>query len=239
MAGAAAPTLFLDSSYSTMHKQMDVNYWSCAYIATETLRLWTKSASTSASERNLKGTAGKRHLIFTSSSVAFCGIAGYAPYAPSKAAIRALSDCLRSEINFYNGARRSTATSDISPPPVDIEIHTVFPGTIKSPGLELENSTKHDVTHILEDVDPVQTPDAGAAAAIAGLERGEYLVVTNWLGRLMRGSAWMGSPRSNWLIELLTAWLSAIVWLFIGPDMERTVWNYGKRWGLKGKPKDA
>jgi 3-dehydrosphinganine reductase len=255
-AGSAQPMLFVDSSLEIMRQQMETNYWSCAYIAHETLKTWFSPASAPPAASGKKSTPQTRHLIFTSSTIAFAGVAGYGPYGPSKAAIRCLSDILRSEVNFYNGARRqqaskasskptassassSSALTPVPPPPVDVQIHTVFPGTMSSPGLDLENQTKHDVTHILEDIDPLQTPDEAALVALKGLERGEYLVVTNWLGVAMRASAWMGSPRGSWWRELLLSWITAVAWLFIGPDMERQVWNYGKKWGLAGKPKEA
>ena len=57
-----------------------------------------------------------------------------------------------------------------------VKIHTIFPGTILSPGLENENKTKPDITFILEESDPQQTPDQVAKNAIAGLENGGYLI---------------------------------------------------------------
>jgi 3-dehydrosphinganine reductase len=231
--------LFLDCDIETMRRQMETNYWSCAYMAHEVLRAWVKPDSLPASSE--KKEPPTRHLIFTASAVVFCGVAGYAPYAPSKSAIRSLADTLRSEMNFYNGARRAngkTVNSDSpAPPPADIDVHCVIPGTIQSPGLENENRTKHAVTFALEDVDPVQTPDECAAAAIKGLEKGEYIPVTNWLVYIMRAGGWLGSPRSNSVIDVVVSWFIALVWLYMQPDMARTVWNYGKKWGLAGEPK--
>jgi 3-dehydrosphinganine reductase len=191
-----------------MREQMDVNFWSCADMAHAILSEWLSPSAA--------GKGNTRHLIFTSSVAAFYPVAGYAPYAPSKAAIRSLSDCLVQEVKLYGE---------------DIKIHTVFPGTITSPGLERENKTKPAITHILEDSDPVQTPEVVAAKSIRGLERGEYLVTVSWLGDLMRGCMWGGSPRNNHLIDSFVGWVASLVWIFVSPDLDGKVKAYGKKHG--------
>jgi len=158
----------------------------------------------------------ERHLVFTSSVVAFYPVAGYAPYAPSKAAIKSLSDSLAQEVLLYGD---------------DVKIHTVFPGTILSPGLDRENETKPDVTHILEDADPKQSPEYAAQQAIRGLEKGEYLVTVSWLGALMRGCAWGGSKRGNWVVDTLFTWVASVVWMFAGREMDGKVVSYRKKYG--------
>ena len=158
----------------------------------------------------------ERHLIFTSSVLAFYPVAGYAPYAPSKAAIKSLSDTLVQEMLLYGE---------------DVKIHTIFPGTIDSPGLVKENQTKPAITHVLEESDPVQTPDVVAAKSIAGLEKGEYLVTVSFLGAAMRGCAWGGSARNNWLIDTAMTWGTSIAWMFVGRDLDGKVRAYRKKNG--------
>jgi 3-dehydrosphinganine reductase len=191
-----------------MREQMDVNFWSCADMAHAILSEWLSPAAV--------GKGNTRHLIFTSSVAAFYPVAGYAPYAPSKAAIRSLSDCLVQEVKLYGE---------------DVKIHTVFPGTITSPGFERENKTKPEITYLLEDSDPVQTPEVVAARSIRGLEKGEYLVTVSWLGDLMRGCMWGGSPRNNHLIDSFVGWVASLVWIFVGPDLDGKVKAYGKKHG--------
>jgi len=159
IAGAACSKLFLETSTAEMRHQMDINFWSCADMAHAILSEWLSPDSKS------KGTP--RHLIFTSSVAGLYPVAGYAPYAPSKAAIKSLSDCLAQEVLLYGE---------------DVKIHTVFPGTISSPGLVEENKTKPAITHILEESDPVQTPEEVARKAITGLENGEYLITVDGSG---------------------------------------------------------
>ncbi|CZR65494.1 probable 3-ketodihydrosphingosine reductase TSC10 [Phialocephala subalpina] len=211
IAGSASPGLFISTPRSIMRKQMDINFWSCVDMAQAILSEWLSPSSLAANTNN-----EERHLVFTSSVVAFYPVVGYAPYAPSKAAIKSLSDCLVQECLLYGG---------------EVKVHTVFPGTILSPGLENENLTKPEITHILEESDPVQTPDVVARKAIEGLERGEYLVTVSWLGALMRGCAWGGSRRGNWIVDTIVTWVAALVWFFVGWDLDGKVKAYGKRNG--------
>jgi 3-dehydrosphinganine reductase len=217
-----------------MRKQMDINYWAAVYLAHTTLRTWLYPSDTSATTTTPQAS---RHFIITSSSVAWCNIAGYGTYGPGKAALRSISDALRSELNLYNGARQSTASSATKPAPYDVKIHTVYPGSITSPGLELENRSKHPVTHLLEESDPAQNEDEVAAAAVKGLERGDYMIATNWLGQLMRVSGMQGSPRDSLLWDTVGQCITSIAWLFIGPDMEGKVWKWGKTNGMPAAPK--
>jgi len=208
IAGSSHPGLFIETPTSKMREQMDTNYWSCVDMAHAILSEWLDPASGS------KGST--RHLVFTSSVVAFYSIAGYAPYAPAKAAIKSLSDTLAQEVLLYGD---------------DVKIHTVFPGTIDSVGLKKENETKPAITHLLEESDPIQTPAVAAAKSIAGLEKGEYLITVSWLGNAMRGCAWGGSPRNNWAVDTVLTWITSIAWMFIGRDLDGKVKAYGKKHG--------
>ncbi|KAK3634897.1 3-dehydrosphinganine reductase [Elasticomyces elasticus] len=225
-AGSSHPTLFIDTPIEILHSQMDINYWAAAYLSRATLKLWLKPAtSSSKSQESQTGPTQPRHFIITSSVACFVGLAGYAPYAPAKSALRSLADTLRSELNLYNGYRRGHPSQG---PLTDVKIHCVVPGTIKSPGLDQENEVKHAVTHLLEEGDMAQTEDEVAVAAIKGLESGGYLITTQFLGHAMRAGMLGGSPRNSWLVDTLFAWVINIAWLFIGPDMEGKVFKYGK-----------
>ncbi|KAI9713924.1 MAG: 3-dehydrosphinganine reductase [Bogoriella megaspora] len=226
VAGGSIPALFLETSIETMRSQMDLNYWSAAYLSHAILKTWLQPTSSTAAS---KASPGPRKLIMTSSLLAFAGLAGYSPYCPSKAALRNLADALRSELLLYRGARQRDASQG---PPVDVDIHLVVPGTILSPGLESENKTKHAVTLELEKTDPKQTEEQVAEASIKALERGHFLITTHWLGSLMRAAALGGSPRNNWLADTVTSWVAAIAWLFVGPDLDGTVFKYGKKYGI-------
>lgn len=205
---------------------MDINYWSAAYLSHAALKLWLRPESKAAP--NSTSTV-PRHLVMTSSVVAFVGLAGYAPYSPCKAAMRSLADSLRSELYLYRGAQKHDTSHA---PPVDIKIHCVCPGTILTPGLEEENKTKHPVTKILEESDPKQTEDQVAEASIKALENGNFLIATQWLGALMRAASLQGSQRNSWLTDTILSFVASIVWLFVGPDLDAKVYKYGKEHGV-------
>ncbi|GAB7361157.1 hypothetical protein MBLNU230_g1190t1 [Neophaeotheca triangularis] len=217
IAGVAWPQLFASTPTSTLHQMMDLNYWAPVYLAQAAMKAWLALDP---------ATAEPKHFILTSSTACFVSVAGYAGYAPTKAAVRSLADALRSETNLYRGALAS------GKPGADIRVRCVVPGTIDSPGLANENREKHAITKILEKDDPVQSEDEVAAKAVQGLERGGYMVTTQWFGMLMKGSMGGGSPRDSWVVETVVAWVTAVAWLFIAPDMERTVFKYGKEHGI-------
>ncbi|KAH8597044.1 3-ketodihydrosphingosine reductase-like protein tsc10 [Bisporella sp. PMI_857] len=210
VAGSSYPKLFIETPISKMREQMDVNYWSCATMAHAILTEWLNP------ESNLKGK--EKHLIFTSSLVAFYTVTGYGPYSPAKAAIKSLSDTLVQEVLLYQE---------------DVKVHTVFPGGISSPGFENENLTKPAVTHILEEPDTgsIQTPDEAAKRAVQGLENGDYLITLNFFGQLMRAAAWGGSARNNWITDTLLSWALTAAWPLIGRDIDGKVKKYAKKHG--------
>ncbi|GME31655.1 hypothetical protein GTA08_BOTSDO04942 [Neofusicoccum parvum] len=224
-AGMSIPRLFLDAPVEELRQQMDINYFSAAYLAQSTLRAWTTPATPadSSTARSML----PRHFIITSSSAAFVGVAGYAPYSPAKAALRNLADALRQEVQIYNGGRHHSSGS----PNPEIKIHIVCPGTILSPGHTNEQTTKHPVTTLLEDGDPEQNEDEVAVAAVKELEKGYYLIATNLLAKAMRASALCGSPRNNWFIDTVFSWVTSVAWLFIQPDLEGKAWKWGKQNG--------
>jgi 3-dehydrosphinganine reductase len=239
IAGSAHPALFCDIPVEVLRSQMDVNYWGAAYLAHAALKAWTKPSSQEQGS-NVPFSNSPRQLIMTSSVAALLGAAGYAPYSPAKAAMRSLADTLRSEVILYNGSRRSKDASVRAEAPArDISIHLVMPGTIKSPGLENENKTKHAVTKLLEDGDIIQTEDQVALAAIKGLEKGGFIVTTQFIADLLRAGMLGGSARNNIFIDTIMSWVVSIVWLFIGPDMDAKVFNYGKKHGTKNVQESA
>jgi 3-dehydrosphinganine reductase len=230
-AGAAHPSLFAETSIDTLRSQMDIDYWAAAYLAHETINLWANEDTTLSKPDTSKAVTRPhpRHFIITSSVIAFVGLAGYAPYAPAKAALRSLADSLRSELALYNGANAAHPERPL------LKNHIVFPAGITSPGFDTENETKHPVTFMLEEDDKPQTEDEVAAAAFAGLEKGDFQITTNLLGYLMRTSTMGGSSRNGLgVLDTVTSWLGSIIWLFVGPDMEKKVFSFGKKNGVNG-----
>ncbi|KAH8716164.1 3-ketodihydrosphingosine reductase gsl-3 [Beauveria bassiana] len=214
IAGISVPKLFVETDAASLRQQMDINFHGTADMAHTILRAWL--APDNNNNNNNNNSEQPKHLIMTASATAFYTIPGYAAYAPSKWALRGLADTLSQEVLLY---------------PQDVRVHIVFPGTILSPGFEVEERTKPEITKKLEAADPKQTPDEVARAAIRGLEAGHFMVVVNWLGHLMRFGVIGGSFRNSWIIDTLGAWLVPLIWIFVQYDQVSTVRNYGRKHG--------
>jgi 3-dehydrosphinganine reductase len=232
VAGSSTPGLFVETSTDTLRRQMELNYFAAAYLAQKSLQAWWYPSKPYPAQEKSTTSEPTRQLIFTSSAVAFVGLAGYSPYAPAKAAIRSLADGLRSEVQLYNAARRSKTSTGTQPAPFDVDIHVIFPGTILSPGFDNEEKTKHAVTRELESSDPKQTELQAATAAVQGLEGGNFMTPTNWLVGVMRWGSLGSSQRDNIVLDTLGAWITAIIWLIMVPDLNSKVWGWGKKNGM-------
>ncbi|KAI1337856.1 short-chain dehydrogenase [Xylariaceae sp. FL0016] len=208
VAGKSTPDFWFEAPLSLTRQQMDINFWGSAEMAHAILRLWCAPEAPVVPE--------PKHLIFTSSVLAFFPVVGYGPYTPAKAALRGLADTLVQELDMY---------------PQKVKIHVVYPGSIDSPGLGRENVTKPEITNIIEDGDPVQSPDAVAGSAIAGLEKGYYMITVALLGHALRAGAMGGTPRSNWLADTMLALILPIVWIFVLPDIFGKIRKYARQHG--------
>ncbi|GAP87804.2 putative short-chain dehydrogenase [Rosellinia necatrix] len=208
VAGKATPDLWAEAPLSVTREHMDINFWGSAEMAHALLRLWCAPDAPVVPE--------PKHLIFTSSVVAYFPVIGYGTYTPSKAALRGLADTLVQEVEVY---------------PQNVKVHIVYPGSISSPGFERENMTKPEITTILEESDPVQTPDAVASAAIDGLEKGHYAITVAFLGHVLRWGSLGGAPRNNWIIDTFMAWIITVIWMFALPDIYGKIRKYAKKNG--------
>lgn len=205
---------------------MDTNYFSAATIAHAALRSWlTPSPSTTPAPSSPASNPPVNHIVFTSSVVAFYPLAGYGPYSPSKIALRALSDTLSQELQLYP-----------SPPHPVVKTHTIFPATILSPSLAVENAIKPAVTKILEEGDAGQTPDEVARTCIAALERGEELVTTSWLGWAMRVGS-LDASRGRSVLDVVGGAIVGGIMPLIRWDMDGTVRKWGRENNITSGPK--
>ena len=226
-AGLCIPSFFASASTDTLRDQMDTLYWSCAYVAHATLRQWIQPVK----KQVQKSYDNKpRHLIFTSSVLAFMPLAGYAPYNPAKAAMRTLADTLNQEVQVYNGAR----SHPIEPgPAAEIKVHAVFPAGILSPGYENEQKSKPALTRKLEEDDKPQQPEELATIIISELEAGKYMITSLFVGHLLKGFGFGPSTRVG-LMDYVWNCLGSIIVLFIVPDFTSKCWKWGKTNGLAG-----
>ncbi|KXG46892.1 Short-chain dehydrogenase/reductase SDR [Penicillium griseofulvum] len=231
-AGFSRPGYFIDVPIQDHREQMDTIYWTAANTAHATLRNWLEPVAPKSQMKT-----SRRHLIFTCSTLAFVPIAGYSPYSPAKAAIRSLSDTLSQEIEMYNGAYTQRGSSDA--PAADVKIHTIFPMGILSPGYDNEQKMKPELTKKLEEADKPQTPAEVAQISVRALERGEYLVTTNFIGAIMKGTALGPSPRNGVVGDTMLSWLSNLVFLGVIPDLRGKTFAWGKKNGMPKPAKPA
>ncbi|KAI4261791.1 MAG: hypothetical protein L6R42_003015 [Xanthoria sp. 1 TBL-2021] len=234
-AGSSSPALFIDAPVTTHQSHFETNYLSALYIAHAALQIWLKpsqkSSDTSTTFHTSPTTSTAqlplpRHLIFTSSVLALYPIAGYSPYSPTKASLRILTDTLSQELLLYPPTPSRPAVIP----------HCIFPATIFSQGYIEENKSKHPVTLKLEEDDKGLTPEEVAEASVKGLERGEEMVTTDFLGGLMWRSVMGFSRKRLWdtLVGMMVLWVVGWVrW-----DMDRTVQKWGRGEVSEMKPKE-
>ncbi|KAI2636479.1 NAD(P)-binding protein [Hypomontagnella submonticulosa] len=208
IAGTSTPDFWIEVPLARTRSQMDINFWGSAEMAHAVLRQWCGPAAPVVAE--------PKHLVFTSSVLALFPVVGYGPYTPAKSALRGLADTLAQELEAY---------------PQNVKVHVVYPASIASPGFDRENVTKPGVTKMLEEGDPVETPDAVAAAAIRGLEKGHYFIALALYGQLFRWSVLGGSPRNNWVVDTIMCAVMPIVWIFALPDLYSKIRKYAKEHG--------
>ncbi|KAL8997529.1 MAG: hypothetical protein Q9169_003224 [Polycauliona sp. 2 TL-2023] len=229
-AGSSFPALFIDAPVTTHQSHFENNYLSAVYIAHAALQLWLKPSSQKPSEDTStsptsSGPPLPRHIIFTSSILAFYPLAGYSPYSPTKASLRILTDTLSQELLLYPPTPSRPA----------VVPHCVFPATILSPGYIEENKCKPPITLKLEEADDGHTPEEVTEKSVKGLERGEEMVTTDFLGGVMWRSM-MGFSRKGLLDAL---WGVVVLWVvgWVRWDMDRTVRKCGRGEMKDVKPK--
>lgn len=91
-------------------------------------------------------------IVFVGSSLSLLSFVGFSTYSPGKFALRGLAETLRSEGLLYG---------------VDVKIF--YAPTMRSPGLEVENSTKPAITSKFEEDDEVLESDQAARVLLKGM----------------------------------------------------------------------
>lgn len=197
-AGSAHPGLFTEMTPEELARPMTGNYLTALYASHAAIKSMLANPSLNA-----------RKVIFTSSVAAFLNITGYASYAPTKTAIRALADTLRLEMLLYKQ---------------QISIHCVFPGTIFSEGYEKEQKIKPEICKQQEGTDGM-TPEAIAKAMMAGLDAGHEMICTDFIGNLLRTNMKGTSPK-NGVLDVFLGLLAGIIMPFVQYDWRKKNLNY-------------
>ncbi|CAG8533096.1 3174_t:CDS:2 [Paraglomus occultum] len=197
-AGATHPRLFLEQPIKEFEDTMRLNYFGSLFVAHEGVKRMVH-----------QGVKGK--VVFVSSTVGFVGFVGYSEYAPTKYALRGLSECLRNELLLY-----------------DIGVHCFFPGNIRTPGYETENKTKPQVTKRLEGEDDASPPEVIAAALYKGLRKGQFFITSDLLTDILRAGSHGMAPTNNAIVDVLFNWVSWIIsfpYIWYGDQLVKSAKN--------------
>lgn len=188
--------LFADISPDAVRSCMVKNYLSSAYIANVVMKHWL------AESPEFHHCMGTRHLIFTASTAALIAVPGYAAYAPTKAAIRALADQVRQESLIYRHR-------------VNIQVHCSFPGTIYTGSFYKEQAGKPAICKQIEgsmDDTGGLPADEVARIILAGLDKGRFSVTCDWQTALLLNNMRGPSPGDVPVFDFALGLLASLVW---------------------------
>ncbi len=108
------------------------------------------------------------YIVNISSIAGFIGVFGYTAYGASKFAVRGFSDALRAEMKLHG-----------------IGVSILFPSDTDTPQLEYENRFKPPETKAISGNTKTMSPDEVAHETIKGIERGQYLILPGFEGKLL------------------------------------------------------
>jgi 3-dehydrosphinganine reductase len=148
-AGIALARRALDTTLADYRRLLDVDFLGMVH-ATEAALPHLRAA----------GGVGGADVVNVSSLTALLPIAGYAAYAPAKAAVTAWSEVLRQELR-----------------PLGIRVAVVFPPDTDTPQLAEENREKPPETRALAGGAGLLSAEAVAGAILSGVARGRARII--------------------------------------------------------------
>jgi 3-dehydrosphinganine reductase len=146
-AGTSHPGYFLEMDTKIFRETMETNYFG-------TLNM-TRAVVPDMITR------GKGHIVNVSSAAAYLALFGYSSYAPSKWAVRGLSDVLRYELK-----------------PRGIRVTLAMPPDTDTPSLAREKTIRPKELDIISSTGTVYSPEKVARDILSGVERNRYIVIT-------------------------------------------------------------
>ncbi|GBG25085.1 3-ketodihydrosphingosine reductase [Hondaea fermentalgiana] len=205
-AGRATPGYFLDQDPSVFRDTMNLNYMGSVHCAKVVAQMMVDRAT-------------KGQLVFLSSAAASASFLGYASYAPTKCAVRGLTDALRNEL-IGTG----------------ISVHIAYPPDTDTPGFKEENKTKPPETL------KISPPEVYSAKSVIdtllnGLARGEYhLPSPDPVQNFLISSTVNITPRGRWApLEIVLSPIVALAMLGFKVWADYCAAPYGKRVVEKAK----
>lgn len=192
---------------------MEKNYFSAAFIAHALFNRWLRQPY------NTEPQNASCHIILTASTLALVSIPGYAAYAPTKAATRALADMLRQEALLWDSQRR-------------INIHCTFPGTIITQAFQQEQTLKPDLCKELEgssdESGGLNTKEA-AAAILSGIQKGRYFTTMDIQTELLLNNMRGPSPRDRPVMDWVVGFIGSLIWPFFRARFDQKTISYGRK----------
>ncbi|KAI9011223.1 oxidoreductase [Gaertneriomyces semiglobifer] len=181
LPGAARPMLFSESAPSDISHEMQTDYFTAAYTAHAVVQSFITRPDSQACR-----------LVFVSSLAGLMGLVGYASYSAAKFAVRGLAESLRMELLAHG-----------------VRVHIYFPGTIYTPGYEEENKLKPDITKKIEESDEGVTAETAAKILVRGVKKGQYAIVCDLQGDIVRSASKGAAPSNHSLLDVLYATIGA------------------------------
>jgi 3-dehydrosphinganine reductase len=139
------------------------------------------------------------YLHFHEFSLCDFKFAGYSAYAPTKAALISLANCLRHELIGGNGR--------------GIQVHVFLPASINTPGFVEEQRIKPQLTQEIEKDDVAVDPDQCAASLFLGLDKNYFQITSDLKSDLLRCASKTHAPSNNGILDYIMytiAWVREI-----------------------------
>lgn len=171
-AGIAHAGTFLETPIEVYERTMAVNYFGSLYVVRAVL------------PEMLERKQGR--IVLISSGAGLVGIFGYAPYSPTKFALRGLAESLRAEL-------RGTG----------VGISIAYPPDTDTPQLQHENATKPPETRKITATAGTWSAEAVAAVIVRGIENDAFIIAPGWQMRLLATWHSVLAPGLNWYFDRL------------------------------------
>lgn len=169
-AGIARPGYFEDVPVSVFERTMAVNYFGTLYGLKAVVPAMRKR--------------GGGAVVLISSGAGLHGFFGYAPYSPTKFALRGLAEALRAEMKDTG-----------------VHVMIVYPPDTETPQLAEENLTKPVETQAITAGGGLWTADAVAKVTLAGLARGKFSVTPGWQVTALAWFSGLLAPLLYWSFD--------------------------------------
>jgi 3-dehydrosphinganine reductase len=160
-AGITHPGYFQELKAEIFRRMMETNYFGALNV--------TRAVVPEMIRR------GKGHIVNVSSGSAFLAVFGYSAYAPSKWALRGLSDVLRYELK-----------------PLGIRVSLAMPPDTDTPQLEGEKKIRPAELEIISSNNKVYPVATVARDILSGVEHNRYIIITGmdtlffyWLSNIL------------------------------------------------------